>query len=135
MELISWIASINDKGMLEKLYSVKKAMEPKKAATKKTAFTEALALLDEITQAYSASSEPDLNISQIFTDRTKTDGRATSELIIQSGSTTLKKNSHDRIIAKTSHQISATKMAEVSERNSGSNCPKVQAAPRVYFGL
>ncbi len=76
LELITWIASINDKGMLEKLYSVKKAMEPKKIAAKKTPFAEALALLDEITHAYSASSEPDLNISQIFTDRTKTDGRA-----------------------------------------------------------
>jgi hypothetical protein len=76
LELITWIASINDKGMLEKLYSVKKAMESKKAVVKKAAFSEAIALLDEITQAYSTSSEPDLNITQIFTDRLKTDGRA-----------------------------------------------------------
>lgn len=43
LELITWIASINDKGMLEKLYSVKKAMEPKKIAAKKTPYAEALA--------------------------------------------------------------------------------------------
>ena len=71
LELISWIASIKDERVLEKLYSVKKALEPKK----KGANAEALALLDQITAAYTAAAEPDLNISQIFTDRTKTDGR------------------------------------------------------------
>lgn len=74
LELISWIASINDQGVLEKLYSVKKALEPK-ARRKKALGTDALVLLDQIATAYTASSEPDLNVAQIFTDRTKTDGR------------------------------------------------------------
>ena len=70
LELISWIASINDKGVLEKLYSVKKALEPK-AKQKKGTNAEALALLDQITTAYTAAAEPDLNVAQIFTDRIK----------------------------------------------------------------
>ncbi|MBK9017139.1 MAG: hypothetical protein IPM82_25500 [Saprospiraceae bacterium] len=60
--------------ILDKLSTVKKAFEPKKAARKQATTSKALALLDEITTAYTASTEPDLNISQIFTDRNKTNG-------------------------------------------------------------
>ncbi|MCB0520358.1 MAG: hypothetical protein H6577_06700 [Lewinellaceae bacterium] len=35
LELIAWIASIDDKGVLEKLYAVKKALEPEKQSKKK----------------------------------------------------------------------------------------------------
>ncbi len=75
LELIAWIAAIDDNNLLDKLSTVKKAFEPKKAAQKQAATNKALALLNEITAAYAASTEPDLNITQIFTDRTKTNGR------------------------------------------------------------
>lgn len=36
---------------------------------------EALQLLEDVTTSYSSSSEPDLDIAEIFTNRTKGDGR------------------------------------------------------------
>lgn len=70
LELITWIASIKDQRVLEKLYSVRKAQESK-TRQKKGTNAEALALLDQITAAYVAAVEPDLNLAQIFTERTK----------------------------------------------------------------
>ncbi len=79
LELITWIAAIDDNGVLEKLYAVKKALEPKRLSRKKARTTEvpkeAIDLLDKITSAYAKANEPDLNLAQLFTDRTKTDGR------------------------------------------------------------
>jgi hypothetical protein len=86
LELINWITSLRDSRLLEQVYSqVKKTLESKKDDGKETpdssgkssvpASSEALALLEKITDAYVASKESDLNLEQIFTERTKANDR------------------------------------------------------------
>jgi len=90
LELITWITSLDDKGLLDKLYlQVKKTMESQKAdkatpsairgkANRKSPESpigSPLQLLEQITDAYAALDEPDLNAAQIFMDRMKANDR------------------------------------------------------------
>jgi len=89
LELITWINSLNDKHLLNQLYlQVKKTLEAQKAdnaalpaigeradgAPPQPAPGSPLQLLEQITDAYAALEEPDLNAGQIFRDRMRMPG-------------------------------------------------------------
>lgn len=76
LELISWIAGLDDPAELQRVYEqFKKALKPgprrrKSVDVSQEADTdEALRNLEKITDAYAASEEPDLNPAQIFAER------------------------------------------------------------------
>ncbi|MFM9947219.1 MAG: hypothetical protein ACKV1O_04710 [Saprospiraceae bacterium] len=87
LELITWINSLDDKRLLDQLYvQVKKTMESRQtydssasSVSGEKATSESpqpapgspLQLLEQITDAYVALDEPDLNATQIFRDRMK----------------------------------------------------------------
>lgn len=86
LELIAGITSLRDNKLLEQVYSqVKKTLDSRNNSGRKTRGTngkpsapispEALEKLEKITDAYLASEEPDLNLEQIFANRTKANDR------------------------------------------------------------
>jgi hypothetical protein len=81
LELITWIASLDDQAIVEKVYlQVKKTLglkrrQPPAPAMASGVTSEAIELLEDITDAYRATDEPDIDPNQIIAERTVYYGR------------------------------------------------------------